>query len=111
MKNHNLVQDLVDYKLDILCVQESKIQDGCDVNILGHTVLLFESDCRHYGNGFVIHKSVIPSILNDRACAIQLSLDSQDQFKKGRIRSITLLNIYGPTLALTRNNPDEIDKL
>ena len=70
----------------------------------------------HYGNGFVINKSVIPSIqkawkVNDRVRAIQLSLDSQDQFKKGRIRSITLLNIYGPTSALTRNNPDEIDKL
>ena len=116
MKKHQLVQDLVDYKLDILCLQESKIQDGCDVNILGHRVLLFESDCRYYGNGFVIHKSVIPSIqkawkVNDRVCAIQLSLDSQDQFKKGRIRSITLFNIYGPTSALTRNNPDEIDNL
>ena len=44
-------------------------------------------------------------------CAIQLSLDSQDQFKKGRIRSITLLNIYGPTSAFTRNNPDEVDTL
>ena len=64
----------------------------------------------------MIHKSVIPSIqkawkVNDSVCAIQLSLDSQDQIKKGRIISITFLNIYGPTSALTRNNPDEIDKL
>ena len=40
VKNHQLVQDLVDYKLDILCVQESKIQDGCDVNILGHSLVI-----------------------------------------------------------------------
>ena len=49
VKKHQLVQDLVDYKLDILCVQESKIQDGCDVNILGHRV--FPSKAAAQGSG------------------------------------------------------------
>ncbi|GFO26877.1 craniofacial development protein 2-like [Plakobranchus ocellatus] len=115
IKQNQLVEDFDRYKLDILCVQETKIKNGGDWTIRGHRVLLYETECRHYGNGFIIHKNLEPKVLrtwkiSDRLCVLQISLDYGNAQNKGKVKSLTIINLYAPTSALTKNNPDELDK-
>ncbi|GFN75769.1 endonuclease exonuclease phosphatase domain containing protein [Plakobranchus ocellatus] len=112
IKQNQLVEDFDRYKLDILCVQETKIKNGGDWTIRGHRVLLYETECRHYGNSFIIHKNLKPKVLrtwkiSDRLRVLQISLDYGNAQNKGKVKSLT---IYAPTSALTKNNPDKLDK-
>ena len=47
----NLINDLERYKLDLCCLQETKIRNGCDVNIEKHRLICFPSKCKDYGMG------------------------------------------------------------
>lgn len=115
-KQEQLIKDFESYKLDILCVQETKIKNGGDwISTHGHRMVLFDTQCRHYGNGFVIRKSLVPSLqkswkISDRLCAIQIGLNINNSESQGKVTSLTIINAYAPTSALTKNNPNEADK-
>ena len=55
-KQEFLARDIDNYNLDVCCLQETKIAEGIDQDIgdRKHKLVAFQSDCRFYGNGFVI---------------------------------------------------------
>ena len=57
-KQQQLARDVTNYKLDVCCLQETKIKNGIDVNVLGidkhHKLISLPSESQHYGNGFII---------------------------------------------------------
>ena len=55
-KKENLATDLERYKVDICCLQETKIRNGCDEEIKGHRMICLPTNNVHYGMGFIIHE-------------------------------------------------------
>ena len=53
-KQEQLVHDGKKYKIDICCLQETKITENRDINIKDYRLITLQSNCRHYGNGFLI---------------------------------------------------------
>ena len=48
-KQEQLTHDMFKYKLDICCLQETKIANGVDTNINDHGLICILTDCKHYG--------------------------------------------------------------
>ncbi len=107
-KQEDLCCDFDRYKIDIACLQETKIKDGVDVNIGNCRLLTFKTECVHYGLGFVWSKSWDNSIhrvwrVNDRIAVLQLISSEQ--------RIITIINVYAPTTARVAHDQTEIENL
>ena len=71
--------DMINYKLDICCLQETEITNGMDMNINDHRLICIPTGCRHYGNGFVVSPKWKHNILkywkvSNRLSVIQLKL-------------------------------------
>ena len=46
------------YKADIICLQETKIKEGIDINTeKGHRIVSLKTDEKSYGNGFIIARN------------------------------------------------------
>ena len=101
ISKENLATDLDKYKGDVLCLQETKIANGADINIQDQRLLCFQSDSRHYGNGFLLNEYWSEKVhrtwkVNDRICVLQL--DVSETFKnEDKIKLISIINVYGPT--------------
>ena len=50
IKLEKLSKDILKYKIDICCIQETKINKGCDVDVLGSRLVCIPSESAHYGN-------------------------------------------------------------
>ena len=82
-KKNCLTEDVDSYKIDVLCIQESKC-DKTDCNIGRNRLILFKSVSHHYGNGFVISKKWSENIhrtwrVTDRIAVLQLKTRDQQQ--------------------------------
>ena len=80
IEKDNLVSDLIKYKADVICLQETKLANGVDVNIRGQRLLCFKSDSRHYGSGFLLSKLWSDKIhrtwkVTDKICVLQLKIN------------------------------------
>ena len=53
-KQEQLVHDVEKCKIDICCLQETKITENRDINIKDYRLITLQSNSRHYGNGFLI---------------------------------------------------------
>ena len=53
-KRGHLAADIDSYKLDVLCIQETKIKEGIDCNIGKHRLIAFDAENTHHGVGFVV---------------------------------------------------------
>ena len=107
LSKQRLEEDLNKYKLDVICIQESKIKEGIEININRSRLICFETECRHYGLGFLINESWKNNIhrvwsVSDRVAVMQL------KSKHGKI--ISLINVYGPTLKISEDYPNIRDK-
>ena len=108
IKQHQLAEDLKKYNIDIACIQETKIQNGVDINVGDCRLITFETQNKYYGLGFAINKQWCDSIhrtwkVNDRISVLQLI--STDR------KIITIVNVYGPTSTKTTQDRGEIDHL
>ena len=70
---------MIKYKLDICCLQETKITNGVDTNINDHRLICIPTDCKHYGNGFIVSPKWKHNIhkywkVSDRISVIQIKL-------------------------------------
>ena len=71
-----LDEDISTYKLDVVCLQETKIKDGCDSVHKASRILCFETSKHQYGLGFAISKRVNISEywqVSDRICVLQIN--------------------------------------
>ena len=87
-KQELLAQDIDNYKINVCCLQETKIKDGRDITIgeKQHKLIALPSDNRHYGNGFTISNSLKNNIhrhwkVSDRISVLELAQD-RDAWKK-----------------------------
>ena len=82
LKKESLASDLEKYRLDICCLQETKIKEGLDITTEnGHRLICLESEQKCYGNGFIVDKKWVSSIhrywrVNDRIAILQLNTQS-----------------------------------
>ena len=113
IEKDNLVIDLIKYKADVICLQETKLANGVDVNIRGQRLLCLKSDSRHYGSGFLLSKLWSDKIhrtwkVTDRICVLQLK--TNEIYKNKEItKLVTIINVYGPTSQRADRDPDELD--
>ena len=96
-------------RVDVCCIQETKILAGCDENINNHRLICSSTDNKAYGLGFMVHdrwKNNIAKVwkVNERISVIQFKINS----KKDHI--ITVINVYGPHTGITKTNPQEAEK-
>ena len=92
-KQEQLSEDLNKYKLDVICIQETKVQISASCEIGDNRLILFESQSQHYGNGFLVSKKWKDNIekywrISDRISILQLRIDSQKDDTKQQDESI-----------------------
>ena len=129
-KQEQLVHDVEKYKLDICCLQETKITENRDINIKDYRLITLQSNSRHYGNGFLISPKWKDRIVkywkvSDRVCVIQLKLKEHEKYKvqnnplniNFRITKtvqekqlLTIINVYAPTTAKGKMMPTNCTK-
>ena len=87
-KQELLTQDIDNYKIDVCCLQETKIKDGRHITIgeKQHKLVALPSDNRYYGNGFAISNNWKNNIhrhwkVSDRISVLELPQD-RDAWKK-----------------------------
>ena len=113
IRKKQLSKDLENYKLDIVCLQETKIQEGVDITIDGNRLICFKSDSRYYGCGFLVSRKWIGNIyrtwrVTDRICVIQFKIDIHKQaIDQGKTNIISIINIYAPTSQRAAKFPEE----
>lgn len=106
-KQQCLAADSSNYHCDIICLQETKIQDTLDTKVGNHRILTFNPTCRHYGLGFTISPEVNKHVydtwaVNDRIAVLRLRYDTDNSTSKNNF--ISIINVYGPTSTLTKKD-------
>ena len=100
-KKQHLAQDFLNYKLDVLCIQETHLRGTSTLDLKGEkgeSLKLFytgsEADS-HHGVGILVenNRKVLFKRINDRICYIKL-ID----------KLITVICAYAPTNSNTREN-------
>ena len=87
LKKTNLSTDIDRYNIDLCCLQETKIKNGCDVYKKKHRIICFPMEDEHYGMGFVINKRWETCIhktwrVNDRLAVIQIKMCNEKKLKQ-----------------------------
>ena len=57
-KKANLATDMIRYKIDLCCLQETKIKEGCDSRVKKNRLICLPTENEHYGMGFIISKKM-----------------------------------------------------
>ena len=55
-KQEQLSRDMFKYKLDVLCIQETKMKELLNIDIDGNRLLIMNSNSIHHGTGFMVSK-------------------------------------------------------
>ena len=84
LEKENLADDLERHKIDVCCIQETKIKDGVDITTRkGHRLICLQTKQNSYGNGFMVAKRLVPSInkywkISDRISVLQLVVNAKN---------------------------------
>ena len=110
VKQEALSKDIDKYKIDIRCLQETKITEHFDKTAPhGNRLITIPSNSQHYGNGFILNKKWKNSVhaywgISDRVLCTTTKnrqIKKQDKNKKSdknlMAHIITIINVYGPT--------------
>ena len=54
LKTELIVDQMIDFKVDICALQETKTVVSDEMLVKGYKVILMGSNCRHYGLGFIV---------------------------------------------------------
>eukprot|EP00117_Sycon_ciliatum_P036804 scpid32835/ scgid27654/ Craniofacial development protein 2; p97 bucentaur protein len=105
-KKQLLAEDLRCYKIQICSLQETKIQDGYDGVPGDYRIVCLSSTCRHYGNGFAIHHSLLDRVYriwseSDRVAVLQIRLSKN--------KLLSLVSVYAPTSTRVAQDQDCLD--
>ena len=138
MKQKQLSCDMNTYKLDVLCIQETKVKELTNIDIEGNRLICLESESPHYGNGFLVSRKWKNNIyrfwrVNDRISVLQLqtekSREKNTNNEKGwrsrmtgettmRIEKsapkdhlINVINVYAPTSEKVEKNENIVQKI
>jgi exonuclease III len=131
-KQNNLIDDLKKQKIEVCCLQETKINEDKDEELQGYRLINLKPDQKAYGCGFVISPRWKNNIyrywkVSDRVSAIQFDMD-EEKFEseivtetKLRIRKVkhdgepkkivTVINVYGPQTGRLTQSIDELEEM
>ncbi len=106
VNQEQLDDDMLRFGIYIICIQETKIKDGIDINLKDSWLLTFPTKNLSRGIGFLIHKSWTDSVHrvwqeSERICVLQLK--TRDN------KIISVVNVYGPTSQITKDKPESRD--
>ena len=107
-----LSSDIENYKIDVCCLQETKIKEGIDEDIKGCRIISLPSVSHHYGNGFIVSKRWKGNIhkywkVNERMAILQLKLKSKEKKEV----TINIINVYAPHTQRVKEDAKELDDL
>ena len=74
-KRKNLSTDLKNYNFDVICLQETKIKEGCSEDIDGNELICFDKKQEAHGLDFIVSRKCRNSVerqwkVNDRIAVI-----------------------------------------
>ena len=86
-KKANLATDMERYKVDVCCLQETKIKTGCDTGDKKYRLICLPTKNEHYGMGFMIRRKWMKYVHkvwkeNDRIAVLQLKSTTTKEDKK-----------------------------
>ena len=58
VKQFNLSKELRSYKVDVCCIQETKIKQGCNETSNDYCLICLKTNQKDYGNGYLLHGSL-----------------------------------------------------
>ena len=84
-KQRCLWRDIAKYKIDLCCLQETKLTEPTDKNFDNCRFINMGTESRHYGNGFVVSSEWSQNIVrywkvSDRISVIQLRLKDDNTY-------------------------------
>ena len=96
------------YKIDVCCLQETKLKDGIDTTIQGYRFISLPSTSKYYGNGFIVSPKWTNYIhsywkVSDRISVLQLTTPSSKIKNNSKPMYRTVLN--GMKLKISKNIP------
>ena len=101
-KQTDLATDFKEYKLDVLCIQETHIRDKGRKTLAGNVELFYTGPSNHsyHGVGIAVSAKRKPVFkeINERICYTRLTTDR-----------ITVICAYAPTNKNTKNKPQETE--
>ena len=135
-KQQQLSGDIDRYKVDVCCLQETKIKKGLDTMIGKNRLISLPTACKHYGNGFMISARFANHVhsywkISDRISVLQLTTP-ESKIKSNATpiyrtllngmkltitknipadHMITIINVYAPTTTRVRNNMKELENM
>ena len=104
-KKKNLSTDLDLYKVNVGCIQECKIINGCDEDINGNQLITFPTKEKVYGIGSILNRNIKNNVaktwkISDRLAVLQVSSEKS---------IISIINAYAPHSQITAKNPKETE--
>ena len=80
-KQHQMVRDVIRYRINVCVIQETKVQQLSDASLDNHRVIFFESKSPHYGNGFIVSLQLKNSVhkywyVSDKVSVLQIKLSN-----------------------------------
>ena len=109
IKQNQLDDDMERYEIYIMCIQETKMKEGMNINLKNSILITFPTNCRPIstGIGFLINKRWKDSVYRvwqegERICVMQLKTASN--------KILSIVNVYGPTAQITKTNLETRDE-
>jgi len=104
LKKQSIDIDMLDYNLDVCCLQETKIKQGSIVSFENCKLLLMDFTNVHYEIGFAIANKVKVEksvYISDRICD---AICSKNNLK------FNVINVYGPTQVICTKYPTQSEE-
>jgi exonuclease III len=98
-----LMQDLESRKVHVACLQETHTKTNTFINEKGILHCFGEN---RYGQGFYISQALIGNIYGFEVISERISILHITLAKTEQATRISIINAYGPTSMLTKENPD-----
>ena len=110
-----LRRDLKSYRIDLCCLQETKLTGSLDTEKDVYRLIALAPQCRHYGLAFVVSSSLSSQIqkywsLSDRVAVLTINLPSRAGNGGTKASTLAIINVYAPTSSLVARDADELDK-
>ena len=126
-KQKCLWKDMEKYKVDLCCLQKTKMTEEVDTDVNKCRFINIGSECRHYGNGFAVSSRWRNNIVkywkvSDRICVIQLRLQDENftcqctsesngikrlKIRRNERNMLSVINVYASTTGRADANPNE----
>ena len=111
VKQEQLSRDMKKYKIDVACIQETKIKESMDKDISGYRIMCTETTSQHYGNGFIVSPRWKKHIhrywrVSDRISVLQLKTE-KSKMAKNDGNEYASRSIGGCKLLLTTTHPTD----